>query len=418
LGLVLLVAYYRSFWSTSVLESAKRQPASDIFADLTLSDVDPDLAATVQESMDRIGQAPNSSEAWGHMGCLLIANGLASKQAMLCLEKAERLDPTNLRWPYFQGVQLSRTDPNGAIRKLRRAVQIAGSHATPQRLRLAEMLLGQDLLDEAEEQLSLVLGSHPNHPQAKLGLARVALRRGNAADAQRLAKDVQPIPPVQKSRQVLLTEIYQRLGDAQMADESAKVANRLPNDPPWPDPLIAEVVQLRQGLRPRLAYADNLLAQNKPDEAIQSLEGTIAQYPKSDWGHLLMGRALLEKNDLDAAQVSFSQAIQLNDSAVEAMYYLATTHLLKKDESGAEKWYRAAITRKPDFAMAHYNLGHALQDLNRAIAIDPGYTATDFNANRGTQTVEEGAEAIVRYAMLGPDGPTGGFFDRNGAEAW
>jgi hypothetical protein len=35
-----------------------------------------------------------------------------------------------------------------------------------------------------------------------------------------------------------------------------------------------------------------------------------------------------------------------------------------------------------------------------------------------TQTVEEGAEAIVRYALIPRDGPTGGFFDRNGAEAW
>ena len=54
----------------------------------------------------------------------------------------------------------------------------------------------------------------------------------------------------------------------------------------------------------------------------------------------------------------------------------------------------------------------------RINAVDPGYTATDFNANQGTQTVEEGTEAIVRYAQLGPDGPTGGFFDRNGPEAW
>jgi len=42
--------------------------------------------------------------------------------------------------------------------------------------------------------------------------------------------------------------------------------------------------------------------------------------------------------------------------------------------------------------------------------------ATDFNEHRGTQTVEEGAEAIVRYALIAVDGPTGGFFDRNGAE--
>jgi NAD(P)-dependent dehydrogenase (short-subunit alcohol dehydrogenase family) len=51
-------------------------------------------------------------------------------------------------------------------------------------------------------------------------------------------------------------------------------------------------------------------------------------------------------------------------------------------------------------------------------SVDPGFTATDFNEHRGTQTVEEGAEAIVRYALIAPDGPTGGFYDRNGAEAW
>jgi NAD(P)-dependent dehydrogenase (short-subunit alcohol dehydrogenase family) len=54
----------------------------------------------------------------------------------------------------------------------------------------------------------------------------------------------------------------------------------------------------------------------------------------------------------------------------------------------------------------------------RINSVDPGFTATDFNRHRGTQTVEEGAEAIVRYALITPGGPTGGFFDRNGAEIW
>ena len=34
------------------------------------------------------------------------------------------------------------------------------------------------------------------------------------------------------------------------------------------------------------------------------------------------------------------------------------------------------------------------------------------------QAVEEGAEAIVRYALIPVDGPTGDFFDRDGAEPW
>jgi NAD(P)-dependent dehydrogenase (short-subunit alcohol dehydrogenase family) len=54
----------------------------------------------------------------------------------------------------------------------------------------------------------------------------------------------------------------------------------------------------------------------------------------------------------------------------------------------------------------------------RINSVDPGFTATDFNQHRGTQTVEQGAEAIVRYALITADGPTGGFFDRNGSEPW
>lgn len=54
----------------------------------------------------------------------------------------------------------------------------------------------------------------------------------------------------------------------------------------------------------------------------------------------------------------------------------------------------------------------------RINAVEPGYTATDLNHNTGTQTVEEGAEIIVRMAQIGPDGPTGGFFDANGPLAW
>ena len=51
----------------------------------------------------------------------------------------------------------------------------------------------------------------------------------------------------------------------------------------------------------------------------------------------------------------------------------------------------------------------------RVNSADPGLTATDLNRLRGTQTVEEGADAIVRLAMVGPDGPTGGYFDREGS---
>jgi NAD(P)-dependent dehydrogenase (short-subunit alcohol dehydrogenase family) len=51
-------------------------------------------------------------------------------------------------------------------------------------------------------------------------------------------------------------------------------------------------------------------------------------------------------------------------------------------------------------------------------AVDPGYTATDLNGHSGQKTVEEGARIIVEMAAIGPDGPTGGFFDDTGRVPW
>jgi NAD(P)-dependent dehydrogenase (short-subunit alcohol dehydrogenase family) len=51
-------------------------------------------------------------------------------------------------------------------------------------------------------------------------------------------------------------------------------------------------------------------------------------------------------------------------------------------------------------------------------AADPGYTGTDFNDHRGTQTVAEGTDVIVHLATLPADGPTGTFQDRHGTVPW
>jgi hypothetical protein len=51
-------------------------------------------------------------------------------------------------------------------------------------------------------------------------------------------------------------------------------------------------------------------------------------------------------------------------------------------------------------------------------AADPGYTATDFNRHRGSQTVTEGTDAIVALATEDPSGGgTGRFIDRFGPVA-
>ena len=56
------------------------------------------------------------------------------------------------------------------------------------------------------------------------------------------------------------------------------------------------------------------------------------------------------------------------------------------------------------------DLAYELRDTAFKVnAFDPGFTATDFNNNRGTGTVEEAGARVARVAMSGPEGPTGTF---------
>ena len=48
----------------------------------------------------------------------------------------------------------------------------------------------------------------------------------------------------------------------------------------------------------------------------------------------------------------------------------------------------------------------------------PGYVATDLNRHQGYRTVEQGAKEPVRLALLGPDGPTGGYTNEDGPIPW
>nr|WP_199156639.1 SDR family NAD(P)-dependent oxidoreductase [Pedobacter sp. ASV2] len=65
--------------------------------------------------------------------------------------------------------------------------------------------------------------------------------------------------------------------------------------------------------------------------------------------------------------------------------------------------------------MLAYELRHTAFKVN---AVDPGYTATDFNGYKGTQHVSDAAELILKYGTIGKSGPTGQFLSKEGELPW
>lgn len=69
------------------------------------------------------------------------------------------------------------------------------------------------------------------------------------------------------------------------------------------------------------------------------------------------------------------------------------------------------LPSKSALNMYTINLAYELRDTAFKVnAVDPGFIKTDFNNHRGTGTVEEAAQRIIRYVEVGEDGPTGKFF--------
>lgn len=70
------------------------------------------------------------------------------------------------------------------------------------------------------------------------------------------------------------------------------------------------------------------------------------------------------------------------------------------------------------------NLAYELKDLSFKVnAIDPGYTATDFNHHSGPGTIESAASFIIKHTLTGDSAPTGQFYsndieDETGISPW
>ena len=153
---------------------------------LDLTGIDPAVVRAIEKAEVAVKQAPRSAHAWGQLGQTLLAHDM-HLPATACLAQAEQLDPQQPRWPYLQGIALTSADPpdpEAAIQKFQRAVELGGDHPDTLRLRLTEALLGQDRLDEAEQQLQHVIELDPANTRAHLGLARVAIRRGEPEKSQ------------------------------------------------------------------------------------------------------------------------------------------------------------------------------------------------------------------------------------------
>jgi tetratricopeptide (TPR) repeat protein len=326
-----------------------------------LSDADPEVAELVEQARQKVVEGPESAQAWGRLGMVLRAHGLADESSF-CFLQAERLDSREPRWPYYRGLTLVLTEPAEGLACLRRAVERLGDGPLEPRFRLAEVLLEQGEAEEAAGQVEAALRREPAHPRGRLLQARLAFARGDWKGALANLDGCLEDERTRRQAHLLAAEACQRLGDTARAERLLARGRGLPEDGAWADPLVEEVEELAVGARQRLRRAGLLAREGRSGEAIQVLQQVVRDHPREVLAWVRLGQALRGQNELVPAEQALARAVELGPEHVEAWFQLGVVRVLLGRKGAAAGAFREAVRLKPDHTLAHYNLGVCLKD--------------------------------------------------------
>jgi tetratricopeptide (TPR) repeat protein len=343
--LVALGVWYWSYWSGG--------PALPPFDP---AGADPEAVALIEKVRAEVRARPRSGSAWGRLGMVLRAHGYG-EEALVCFAVAEQLDPREPRWPYLRGLSLAQSDPTEGLACLRRAVgRWAGECPEAARLRLAEVLI-----EQGENEAGPLLDQAGPHPRAALLRARLAAAREDwglvVRELAACAEDVH----ARKQAAALAAQAWRQQGEPDSAREARRRSEELPEDLPWPDPVVEEVEALQVGIQVRLAHADALVRQGHP-EGLLLLEQLVEERPEHARAWLLLGRTLLRGRPAEA-EVALARTVDLEPGSVEGWFQLAVARVFLGKREEAAKGFREATRLKPDYTLAYYNLGLCLKDL-------------------------------------------------------
>lgn len=134
-------------------------------------------------------------------------------------------------------------------------------------------------------------------------------------------------------------------------------------------------------------------------------------------------RTVFETNFFGAAQTTqqFINLLKRSEEPriVNVSSQLASLEVQSTSQNPNHRIYDAYSSSKTALNAFTVLLAREFENTNFKInCVEPGYTATDLNNFMGTQTPEQAAQIIIEYATLENNGPTGGFFKKDGIVAW
>jgi tetratricopeptide (TPR) repeat protein len=342
---------------------------------------DPEIRLVVEKARQGVVDKPNSAAAWGRLGMMLEAH-LFEPEADRCFAEAARLDPRDVRWPYFRFLCTPKAQPEKALAFLRQAnaCSAANEYESAVNFRLAEALLEQQQYDEAEQRFrrEMSRGSNQEKLRAAYGLGLIAMARGNTSAAEEFLKIARESPYARRAALAQLAALARARGDnlaaAAMTRESAP---RPGDESTWPDPIFQAMANMQVGANVRKQLATQFEAQGNYAAALQIHLQQIEIKPTSD-AYISAGLDYAQLSNFDKSLDCYYKAIDMDPDNAQAHYMLAWTQFERAfkerqhsaTSSLAQTWFKEAAQHaqqatvlKPDHARGYLIWGLSLRYL-------------------------------------------------------
>ena len=408
--------------------------------------------AAIEGAREAVLADPDSAEAWGRLGSVLLVHGL-HEPAARCYEQAGDRAPGEFRWVYFlaRAFELDGADAEDFIALYERAARLAPSYA-PVFVRLGLARSTHGMHEAAKADLSRAVALAPDLEMAQRSLGEVLLALGEPAAAVVALYRAAELAPQDAAVHAALVRAYRMLGEDDLARGAAERAAHSRELQGIPDPILErEVRALGASTRHRFERAQALLAKNddagaleqldavavvRPDDAdVRYLQGValglagrgdesmrlLAKAVELDPGHVRarieIGRALEAQGRLDEAIAQYRRCHEISPRDPAVLVRLSAALADRGDLAGLIDAYRILAELVPDDPRVRVNLGTAYlrsgraEDAQRsfreAIAIDPDLADAHYRLGVAWELLgrprEEALRQFAEAVRLDPD---------------
>lgn len=372
--------------------------------------VDPEVQAHVEKARAAALSSRRDAGAWRTLGYAYAANGLPELAAR-CLEQSLELGQDAHAWHQLATVLATLGETDRAVEAFGKAAVMAPKHA-PAHWRAGLLLLEAGRLEEATARFEAARVADGKDPAPILGLARVALQKGDAEAAGLLLAPLVGSGRASPYARFLLARARAMQGDEAAAESLQSGAV----DPQWSDPWDADLVPHRVSRAGRIALSNAAAVAGDVARAIAILEPVHARDQGDAVVALNLTTHYVNARRLADAERTVRRLLEREPGNATAHVHLALTLNALGRHAEALESSRRAVELNPQLSIAHEQQANALGSLGRfqeaaaafgqARRIQPAnplLALGEGKAHLMSGRTEEAAEALSDAIRMNPE---------------